>query len=51
MKVVVKEDSNNLRDAIIAIDAGHGGKIRAIGPRNELEKCCAVYCKKVGKVC
>ena len=39
VKVVVKEDSNNLRDAIIAIDAGHGGEDPgAIGPRNELEK-------------
>ena len=38
-KVIVKEESNNLRDAIIAIDAGHGGEDPgAIGPRNELEK-------------
>ncbi|MDC2964480.1 N-acetylmuramoyl-L-alanine amidase, partial [Gammaproteobacteria bacterium] len=38
-KVVGKEESNKLRDAIIAIDAGHGGEDPgAIGPRNELEK-------------
>ena len=39
IKVAVKEPSNNFRDAIIAIDAGHGGEDPgAIGPRNELEK-------------
>ena len=39
IKVVAKESSSNLRDAIIAIDAGHGGEDPgAIGPRNELEK-------------
>ena len=39
IKAVAKETSNNLRDAIIAIDAGHGGEDPgAIGPRNELEK-------------
>ena len=39
IKVAAKEPSNNLRDAIIAIDAGHGGEDPgAIGPRNELEK-------------
>ena len=39
VKAVVKEGSNNLRDAVIAIDAGHGGEDPgAIGPKNELEK-------------
>ena len=39
IKVAGKESSSNLRDAIIAIDAGHGGEDPgAIGPGNELEK-------------
>ena len=39
VKAAVKEGSNNLRDAVIAIDAGHGGEDPgAIGPKNELEK-------------
>ncbi len=39
VKIAVRDSSNNLRDAIIAIDAGHGGEDPgAIGPKNELEK-------------
>jgi len=42
LKLPIKKDKNlnkNIRDIVVAIDAGHGGKYPgAVGPNNILEK-------------